>query len=102
LLGVARCLLTVVVAEQREGSRIGRREIKQDGAPSIWLTFHPPMSSPIWTAIDFLGARANNRACAFVIHHDTKQLHVGRLRHDRDRRRLGWRWRRVVELDAGR
>src|SRR5262249_19978835 len=51
--------------------------------------------------INFRGARTHNGARAFVIHHDTKQLHIGRLRHDRDRRRLGWRWRRWWCWTAG-
>ena len=98
---VAGCLLTVIVAEQRERRKATvKRENKT--APFDLGDFPSADVVTDLDAVDFLGARANNGARAFVIHHDAKQLHIGRLRHDRDRRRLGWRWRRWWSWTAGR
>src|SRR5262249_57230067 len=48
-------------------------------------------------AISLGGARANEGARTFVVHNDTNEREVGRLRHHRDRRLLGrrrrWWWR---------
>jgi len=86
--GVARCSLTVVVAEQRECREAAVE--RQDKAAPFNLA-HFPAADVVADlhAIDFVVARANDGACAFVVHNNSKQLHIGRLWHDRDRCRLG-------------
>src|SRR5215813_13216321 len=92
LLRVTRCLLTVVVAEQREG-RESAVEREDKTAPLDLSDFPSADVVADLNTIDFRAVRANNGARTFVIHHDTKQLHIGRLRHDGDRCGLRW-WRR--------
>ena len=75
---VARCLLTVVVAEQ--GECCGAAAERQDKTAPFDLT-HSPSADVVADlhAIDYLAARANNRARTFVVHHNSEQLHIGRL-----------------------